>query len=270
MDRLGGLIANNIGMDASTSLSQWSDRFSKWGDILEPKDNSSGGSSSSPGGQKKGDDLTKQLIALLRLREQQLNLRDDADTLEHNKGDAKDYGAQAGRLSEREQKIGAGLEQVHKDTPLPQLDSAFHDGSEAVGQARTFLDKPETDAPADNAQIKAIDAMTDLINLINEQAQKPKPQQSQSQSQSEAEQMQFLLQAMKKGSQSSPMALKPASGLNHNGGTTDRAGNAVTGDATGKTGAGRRVEKANGASQNAPAEFRDALDNYYHGLEQNH
>lgn len=270
LDHLSTLIQNNIAMDASASLSQWSDRFAKWGDALEPKENSSSGQGSSSNSQQQNkNDLTKQLIALLRLREQQLNLRDDAQTLEQNKGDAKAYKEQAGQLSARQKKIGAGLEQVHKDTDVPQLDSAFADAGQAAQQARGFLDKPETDKPSDDAQALTINAMTDLINLINEQAQRPKPSQSQAQSQSEAEQMQFLLQAMKKSSQSQPMALKPATGLNHNGGTTDRAGNPLAGSAGGKSGPTRSVQKASGVAPNAPAEFREALDNYYHGMEQN-
>jgi len=267
LDRLAGLIQNNIAMDASASLSQWSDRFAAWGDKLEPKDASaSNGKGASGSGKKKDVDLTKQLIALLRLRGQQLNVRDDAATLEQNKGDTKDYADQARALSDRQQKISAGLDQVHKDTAMPQLDQPFDDTALAMKDAQTFLDKPETDKPADEAQVKSVDSLTDLINLINEQAQRPKPQQSQSQS--EAEEMAFLLQAMKNGAQSQPMALRPATGLNRNGGSTDRAGDAVNGNVNGKAGAGRNAQKASGATGNTPAEFRDALDNYFHGIEQ--
>ena len=212
--------------------------------------------------------MTKTLIALLRLREQQLNVRDDAGTLEQNKGDAKEYAEQARRLSDRQRKIGTTLEQVQKDTPLEPLQPAFRDTAEAVQQAQGFLDKPETDKPSDDAQVKTIEQLTDLVNLINEQAQRPKPKSSPSQSDSAAEQMAFLLQAMKKGGQSQGMAMKPATGLNQNGGSTDRAGNAITGNVNGKSGEGRNVQKASGAAANAPTEFRDALDNYFHGIEQ--
>jgi hypothetical protein len=73
LDRLGGLIENNIGIEASQNLDQWSGRFQKWAEKLEPKSSSS--SSSSSGSQQKND-LTEQLIALLRLRENEINLRD--------------------------------------------------------------------------------------------------------------------------------------------------------------------------------------------------
>jgi hypothetical protein len=134
-------------------------------------------------------------------------------------------------------------------------------------QAQGYLDKPETDKPADDAQVKSIDSLTDLINLINEQAQRPKPKSSPSPGESAAEQMAFLLQAMKKSGQQQGMALKPATGLNRNGGRTDRAGNPVTGNADGKSGPGRTAQKASGAAENGPTEFREALDNYFHGIE---
>jgi hypothetical protein len=269
LDRVAGLIDKNIGMDASASLAQWSERFAAWGDKLEPKSAAAGGQGASASGEeKKQQDLTKQLIALLRLREQQLNVRDDADALEQSKGDAKDYADQARSLAARQEKISGGVEQVHHDTPIEALDPAFADTTGAMAQAQSFLNKPETDKPADEAQVKAVDSLTDLINLINEQAQKPKPQSSPSPGQSASEEMQFLLQAMKQSSSSQAMGLKPATGLNHNGGSTDRAGRAVAGDARGQTGPGRTVQKSSGSGESVPAEYRDALDNYYHGLEQ--
>jgi len=268
MDRLTGLIRDNIAMNASASLSQWSDRLAAWGDKLEPKDNSSGSSSGQSGKKSDSQDLTKTLIALLRLREAQLNVRDDAGTLEQNKGDAKEYAEQARRLSERQRKISVTLDQIQQDTPLLPWRPAFQDAADDVRQAQEFLDKPETDKPSDEAQVKTIDGLTDLVNLINEQAQRPKSKPSQSPSESDAEQMAFLLQAMKKSTQGQGMALKPATGLNRNGGSTDRAGNPITGGVNGKSGPARNVQKASGSAASAPTEFRDAMDNYFHGIEQ--
>jgi hypothetical protein len=70
LDRLGALIEDNIGMEASENLSQWSARFQKWAEKLEPKSSGNSSSSGSSSGQQKND-LTEQLIALLRLRENQ-------------------------------------------------------------------------------------------------------------------------------------------------------------------------------------------------------
>ena len=55
------------------------------------------------------------------------------------------------------------------------------------------LRKPQTGKPADDAEVKTVDSLTDLINLINEQAQRANSQPSPGENGS-AEEMQFLLQ----------------------------------------------------------------------------
>ena len=84
LERLGGLIGDNIAIEASGGLGQWSERFQKWGDKLEPKQEDSGGGKGS-GGKSKTKDLTEQLIALLRLRESEMNLRDQTTVLDQQK-----------------------------------------------------------------------------------------------------------------------------------------------------------------------------------------
>jgi hypothetical protein len=64
------------------------------------------------------------------------------------------------------------------------------------------------------------------------------------------------------------MAVKPATGPNNAGGKTDRTGHPVSGNVTGKGAATRNVNKASGVIDNSPTEFRDALDIYFHGIEQ--
>jgi hypothetical protein len=61
--------------------------------------------------------------------------------------------------------------------------------------------------------------------------------------------------------------MQPMGRGNLSGGTTDQEGRPVTGDAGGRGAAGRIVNKAAGVIQNAPAEFRDALENYFHNVE---
>ncbi len=107
MDRLGGLIGNNIGVEASEGLGQWSDRFQKWSEKLEPKsgDKSQGSASS---GSQKNDDLTQQLIALLRLRESEMNLRDQTFLLDQDKArKAAAYPKRADALSQNQWKNSA-------------------------------------------------------------------------------------------------------------------------------------------------------------------
>jgi len=265
LDRVGGLIEDNIGIQASENLGQWSARFQKWAEKLEPKSSSSSGSSSSQ--QQQQNDLTEQLIALLRLRESEVNLRDQTTILDQDKGVPESYKQRAATLAGSQEKMTGDLEGIHNKTAVAQLDSAFADTSGAMKGVLHLLQQPETSKPADEAEVKSIDSLSDLINLINEQAQRAKPKSSPSESGGTDEEMQFLMQMSRNGANPKAFASQPARGLNSSGGTASRAGGPLSGNAAGKGAGNRAVNQAAGTIENAPAEFRDALENYYHGLE---
>jgi hypothetical protein len=266
LDRVGGLIADNIGIQASKNLDQWSDRFQKWAEKLEPK--SAGDSSGSSSGQQQQNDLTEQLIALLRLRENEVNLRDQTTILDQDKGPADSYQKRAAILAGSQEKMAADLDGIHQKTPVPQLETAFGDTSMAMRESLQVLRQPDTGKPADDAEVKTVDALSDLINLINEQAQKANSKPSPGESSgSAAEEMQFLTQMAQNAANAKAFAAQPNRGLTSPGGSASGVGAPVSGNANGKAGASRAVNQAAGVIQNAPAEFRDALENYYHGLE---
>jgi hypothetical protein len=270
LDRVGGLIGGNIGMEASENLGQWSDRFQKWSEKLEPKSSGQGQGSSSGSGQKKND-LTQQLIALLRLRESEMNLRDQTSVVDQDKDRAESYRKRAESLSKEQEKQAGNLESIHKKTPIKQIDPAFAQAAGAMTKVGGLLNAPQTGKPADDAEVAVVESLSDLVNLINEQAQRPDSKQSPSPSDSKSdEEMQFLMQMMRNSAGGKVMAAKPATGLNRAGGSTDRAGGSLGGNAAGKGAGARNVHKAGGTTEETPAEFREALDNYYHGIEQSH
>jgi len=264
LDRVGGLIENNIGLEASDNLGQWSRRFQKWAEKLEPKDSS--GNSSSKSSSQKANDLTEQLIALLRLRDNEVTLRDQTTLLDQDKGAAESYRQRSGTLVASQEKLAGKLDEIHEKAALPQLDSAFGETSGAMKDVVGLLSQPQTGKPTDDAEVKTVDSLSDLINLINEQAQRASPKPSPGQGSSSQEEMQFLMQMSR--NQGKAFATQPARGLNSAGGAANGAGAPLSGNAAGKGAADRSVNKAAGVIQNAPAEFRDALENYYHGLEQ--
>lgn len=267
LERVGGLIGDNIGVEASGDLGHWSERFQKWGDKLEPKPDSSSGNGSGSGGKSQSKDLTEQLIALLRLRENEMNLRDQTTVLDQQKGDPSAYKDRAHSLSDTQKKLAGDLEQIHQKAGLAALETVFGQTAGAMEKVETLLQTPQAGKPADEAEIKTINSLSDLVNLINEQAQRSSPQQSQGNS-SNAEEMAFLLRMMQNTANAKAMAVKPATGPNNAGGKTDRAGHPVSGNVTGKGAATRNVNKTSGVIDNSPAEFRDALDIYFHGIEQ--
>jgi hypothetical protein len=264
LDRLGGLIENNIGLEASDNLGQWSARFQQWADKLEPKSSGSGSGS----GSQQNKDLTEQLIALLRLRENEVNLHDQTSLLDQDKGAPDSYQQRAATLAGSQEKLAGDLDRIHEKTPVPQLDSAFADTSGAMNEVLALLRQPQTGPPADGAEVKTIESLSDLINLINEQAQRANAQGSPGQNADADEEMQFLMQMTRHAANAKAFAAQPNRGLNSPGGTTSRAGGQPLGSAAGKGAGGRSVHQAAGVIESAPVEFRDALENYYHGLEQ--
>jgi hypothetical protein len=159
------------------------------------------------------------------------------------------------------------LDDIHGKTPVQQLDTAFADTSGAMKDALHVLRQPQTGKPADDAEGKTIDSLSDLINLINEQAQRASPRPSPGENGSSDEEMQFLMQMARNAANAKAFATQPNRGLNSPGGSATPAGGPSSGNTAGKGAAGRSVNQAAGVIENAPAEFRDALENYYHGLE---
>jgi hypothetical protein len=268
LERVEGMISGNIGVQVSGELDAWSKRFQKWSETLEPPPSSDSAQGSGNSSSSKKRDLTAQLIALLRLRENEMNLRDQTSLLDQRKGPPAEFKNKADALADTENKLHGNLEHVRQDVDLPELNSAFDDTGRQMQIVQSTLEKPDTGKPADDAEVKTVDSLSDLINLINEQGQRNSPKQASSGQSSSAEEMAFLMQMMQKTANAKAMVLQPSGGLNRSGGTTDRPGAPVTGHASGKTGGARSVEKVSNVMENSPAEFRDALDTYFHGIEQ--
>ena len=81
--------------------------------------------------------------------------------------------------------------------------------------------------------------------------------------------MAFLMQMMKGQPGGKPTPMTPMGGDNQNGGGVGRGGRSLGGNVSGKADAARNVNKAAGVMENSPTEFREALDNYFHAIEQN-
>ncbi len=234
LDRVGGLIGNNIGMEASENLAQWSERFQKWSEKLEPK---SSGSGSGSGSGQQSLDLTAQLIALLRLREGEMNLRDETTLLDQDKGQADSYPQRAAALADGQEKMAGDLEGIHRKVPVPEVDPAFADVSGAMKEVLAQLRKPETGQPADEAEVKTIESLDRFDQLDQRTSPAPQPAALAGPEQRGGEEMQFLLQMMRDSAKAKAFAAKPASGLNRDGGAASRAGGPLSGNAAGQ---GRR------------------------------
>jgi hypothetical protein len=265
LEQLSVLIRENVAMEASRNLTSWSQRFNEWADILDPK-SEGGEGGAGEGGDQEAEDLTKQLIALIRLRHNEMNLYEQTKLLEEQKADEEFYNERAGVLSETQRKLADTLNEIHESTPIAVLHQPFMETRESMDAVTALLDKPQTDEATGQAQVKAIELISDLINLINEQAQRQDPSGN---GQSQADEMAFLMQMMAPGEGMEPGEQEGSSpGGSMQGGTTDQAATATPGDPRGQRGESRSAGRTSGSMREMPAEFREALENYFHGIEQ--
>jgi hypothetical protein len=268
LEKVRKLIVENIGMEAMQNLALWSDRFEAWADRLQPKEQgaSQSGGAGQGGGDQKEDDSLKQLLGLLRMREKEVNIQDRTTVLNEYAGDKVTYRDGAVMLAASQSQLNRDLTRQAVKNPHVALDAPYNDASVAMADVQNFLEKPRTDEPTRVAQEKSVLMLTDLINILNEQAQKQQSSSSASQQAATAEEMAFLMQNMSPGSQGN----KPAqtAGRSTAGGSTDHVDMVDQRNAAGKSGENRVINKSSGLPQNYPTEFRDALQNYFRALEQ--
>ncbi|MGN6386194.1 MAG: hypothetical protein ACTHMT_08130, partial [Verrucomicrobiota bacterium] len=271
LDRLRVLIQDNIGMEAMQNLATWSEKFNSWADTLEPKgeDGSSGSGYGQSGPQTEDDAALKQLLGLLRMREKQVNIQGRTQLLNQYASQEETYKDGAVLLSASQAKLNRDMTKQATGNRMAMLEAPYSDTVNSMMDVETLLDKPRTDEVTMQAQNKSLANITDLINILNEEAKKQNNNNSSSSAssgESSSEQMAFLMQMM--APQMSPgMQSGQSPGANQSGGTTDKASSALTGDASGKSEESRSVKKSSGLPQNYPTEFRQALENYFKAIE---
>ena len=250
-------------MQAMDTLALWSGRFDAWADLLEPKKSDSGGAGEG-GGEQEEDFALRQLMALLRVREGQLNVRERTRMLDKERRDETFYKESAGKLRDAETKLVESMDVVQQENAEAEMEPVLRDASRAMQKVEALLAKPQTDAETLTAHNDALAKLSDAINMLNEKAQKASAEGPPSQGQ--GEEMAFLMQMMQQNpSPGMQGGFKP--GMNFSGGDTDMPANPITGHAAGKGDAARTARKAAGSAANAPVEFREALENYYKALE---
>ncbi|HEX7862399.1 MAG TPA: hypothetical protein VF773_18825 [Verrucomicrobiae bacterium] len=268
LDRVRGLIQENIGMEAMHNLALWSERFESWATKLEPKSEDSGsGSGSGEGGGEQDNAALKQLLGLLRMREKQVNIQERTRLLHERVEEKLTYRDGSVLLAASQGKLNRDMSKQAGENTFPMLEEAYNDTVVSMSDVESLLDRPRTDDVTRSAQDKSIAMMTDLVNLLNEQAKRSSSSSGKGQGEG-SEEMAFLMQMMTpQPAQGSPRGQTP--GANMAGGTTDRASEpGENQDSGGKPGEERAVRKSSGVPQNYPTEFREALENYYRALEQ--
>ena len=260
-------IAANISMLAIRNLGNWSGRFEEWAKKLEPpkEDSEGGGQGSGQGGEQKMNDLMKLLFSMLRLRESELQHRQQTVLLEQQKGEADLYTKGIERVMEMHADSMLELNRMQFETTEPAMLDPLQETFDSMEITDNLLGKPQTDEVTFEAQTGTIRAMSDVINLINEEVKRDSGQQGQSQAQQE---MAFMMAMMAmKEQMGQGMQQSQNAGGSQAGGTTQQAASSLVGDAVGREAGGRTVSRGSGAATRLPEEFREALQDYFKAVE---
>jgi hypothetical protein len=220
----------------------WSDQFERWAEHLSQKDNSKSG----PGGAGAPDAAQMQaLLALMRLRQQQDQLREQTSVIEEQKNTTSDYPGAAGEAARQQSALHDELQGFQQDPTFPIPAGQLAPAGKSMADAASLLAKPETGKPTYSAQ-------TDAINLLDEAIN----QQSQKAGANAAALMAMMgMGGTGKGSTS--------------GGTTNKPNAPIPGSREGQAPDQRTVIQAGGLDNSQlPGEFRDAIESYHRAIEQ--
>ena len=256
------LINDNVSMQATEQLASWAAQFDQWAQQLEPppSDDPSGGGGGGGGGEDELD-LTKHLMALLRLRESELTLRVQTRLINAKRDETQFDVEQIGELTGSQMSIQERLAEVLLENPLPDLDQILDEAHVQMGGVVDLLSQNQTGDDTIETETGAINTITDAINILNEQAQKRSSSAS-----AMAQQMAMMMQmaAMAKGQSMSP---NPSGSGSQAGGETDQAAEGQDGETQGAAEEARRISRGAGMNDNLPTEFRRVFEHYYRQLE---
>ena len=277
------LISRNISLNATAKLSHWSVKFEEWAKMLEPD---GGGEGGGEGGGGEGEDITEQLIALLRIRKGESDLRRHTRLLDEEKLEVakelkersnedklrieKELKERSDELGKRQRDLMVDLTDVQIELAKEQLNPIFDDAHSSMADAAGKLEKQNSGKETVADETKAYDFVSDIVNLIIEsQCQSASQSSSSSQSQATAAAMQFLLQQFGEGEQEGQgMGMSSFGGGSNQGGDTDSNPPIQRVGGGDRTPDERRSRKASGWSGGLPNEFRDALENYFREIEE--
>jgi hypothetical protein len=259
--QVGELIKDNVNAQAMSQSKELAEKFFQWADKLSG--DGGGGGGGGGGGQMSEEDLEK-MLALLRIRETQENLREHTRLTEVYRKGADSYKEDVTKLAGKQGDLSKELGKLKQDRLFQKAREMMDHANEAMDDAHAGLQRPRTDDPTYNAQ-------TDAMNLLDEAIKAMMPSQGQGQGQSQQGMMAFM-QMLGMGQGKPQMGDNQGGqtpGGNNNGGLSDRPNQTFTGDPRGKTGPTRTTERVAGsATRVLPAEYREALQSYFNAVDQ--
>lgn len=208
----------------------------------------------------------KQLLTLVRLRKEEWNLRQQTGEIDQVTARDEGWSDSVGKLARHQEDLGRTLGELATDNEEEMLHQAYTEARLSMQDVLEKLQGAETGEATEQSQLRSIAHLTDLINLINENAQQQ--QNNSSQSQGAQQDMQFLLQLVQQAGQ--PQAGQQAGqspGLGMRSGGQGTAGAGPGGEADGGAPGSRRVEKSNSRSWDVPPAWQSSMSRFFKAME---
>ena len=257
------LIGANTTMQSIERLTHWSEQFEAWAKHIDPEPQESGESGE---GEYSQDDLMQLLVAMIRMRAEQDNLRGRTGMLEEQKARDPNYAKRVGELADDQGELKGKMDDIVRKNPVEVLDGILRETGGSMAATLQQLAKPDTGADTVQAEMRTIRLMTDVINLINEQSQQQ--QQQQQQSAQPGQEREFIMEMAEQQPGEAPGQQPGAMpGMGPRAGDGSLPNGKPTGNGLGKGAANRRVGHASGATRPVPSEFRAAMESYFKGVE---
>ncbi|MBI3876852.1 MAG: hypothetical protein HY300_13025, partial [Verrucomicrobia bacterium] len=262
LDRVRKLIDSNIAMEAMGNLVTWTKKFNAWAEVLDPPQEGGGGGG---GGGQGGEDLLKLLMAYVRMRGAEVNIHDRTRLLDEHRANDPGFSSAVKKLADNQRDLRGDLTRMQLENKLGAIADLIVDAQDSTREAESLLFDIKTDEPTRKAEMLAVQHFSDIINLINEQIQRNGGGQGSPGEQQDMASLLQMIQQMQPGMGTLP---GQSPGGNMSGGTTDRPNTGMPGDSKGLLPGTRGTTKSSGTTRPMPAEFREALEQYFKAVEQ--
>ncbi len=246
-------IQDNRSISAMQQADYWASQFTKWANMLDSKKNSKSGQGKPGQGKQMTAEQIKLLLKLIRIVQEEENIRRRTRLLERRKEFDDGYGEKSVKEGDSQQKNLAQLREVIPKAP-PKAQRNLKMAAKAMEDAERLLRLPQTDG-------ETVAAETEVIERLTAGAQQSASSMGGAAGMSAL--MKMLMQQMGMGN-----GAGQAGGGSNAGGGVDPGDSGDGGKGSNDKRDDRAAEKLTGKSlENVPPEFRDALRSYFDEVE---
>ena len=260
-------IQQNTTFDALDRLEILSKKFSKWADILEEADPSSGAGKGKGPENSKSKDFTKSIIALIKIRDDEENIISKTKILQNRnfRAQRKNW---TSLLQVQQENLMIDLTDTQIEIASEALNPIFDDAHMSMSTSAIDLKNGKYATQTINAQLDARNQVSDLINLLIESSNSGKSNENELGN--EISSMEFLLLKTKQAGGKKPgeMLTGGTGGGSQQGGGTEKDARTAKGQAFENSTSRRKIKKTGGSSQSVPTEFKKVMENYFQAIEE--